>query len=69
MATSINSEAEIKYLTGELTFCMLACSTLSKLCSVPLPSDLACERKTPEEIEVPDDKLELMSNAAIAEVP
>jgi len=64
MATSINSEAEIKYLTGELTFCMLACSTLSKLCS-----DLACERKTPEEIEVPDDKLELMSNAAIAEVP
>jgi hypothetical protein len=55
-------------LSIALTFCLLACSTLSKLRSVPLPSGLACER-TPEDIDVPDDKLELLSIAIIAEVP
>jgi hypothetical protein len=56
-------------LSIALTFCLLACSTLSKLRSVPLPSGLACERRTPEDIDVPDDKLELLSIAIIAEVP
>jgi hypothetical protein len=51
------------------TFCLLACNTLSKLRSVPLPSDFVCERSTPEETDVPDDKLELLSIATIADVP
>lgn len=51
------------------TFCLLACNMLSKLRSVPLPSDLACERSMPDEIDVPDDILELLSIATIAEVP
>jgi len=38
-----------------VTFSLLASNTASKLRSVLLPSDLACER-TLEEIEVPDDK-------------
>lgn len=56
-------------LSIALTFCLLACNTLSRLRSVPLPSDLACDRSSPDEIELPDDKLELLSIATIAEVP
>ena len=51
------------------TFCLLACNMLSRLRSVPFPSDLACDRSIPEEIDVPDDILELLSIATIAEVP
>lgn len=56
-------------LSMAVTFCLLECNTLSKLRSVPLPSDFACDRSNPEERDVPVDKLELLSIATIAEVP
>jgi hypothetical protein len=59
----------LSMLSIAVTFCLLACNTLSRLRSVPLPRDFACESKRPEDRDVPDDKLEVLSIATIAEVP
>ena len=59
----------LSILSIAVTFCLLECNTLSKLRSVPLPSVFACESSTPDETDVPDDKLELLSIATMAEVP
>lgn len=58
----------LSILSIALTFCLLACNTLSRLRSVPLPSGFACD-SNPEERDVPDCKLELLSIATMAEVP
>lgn len=58
----------LSMLSIALTFCLLECKTLSRLRSVPLPSDFVCDI-SPTERDVPDCKLELLSIATIAEVP
>jgi len=58
----------LSMLSIALTFCLLACKTLSRLRSVPLLSDFVCD-SSPTERDVPDCKFELLSIATIAEVP
>lgn len=65
----LDKSKPLSKLSMAVTFCLLECNTLSKLRSAPLPSDFACERSKPEDTDVPDDKLELLSIATIAEVP
>jgi hypothetical protein len=56
-------------LSIAVTFCLLECNTLSRLRSVTLLRDFACDRSSPEDSDVPDCKLELLSIATIADVP
>ena len=56
-------------LSIAVTFSLLAFSTLSRLRSVLLDEDLDCDRKSADEIDVPEDKLVLLSIATMAEVP
>ncbi|KAK3032170.1 hypothetical protein RJ639_034995 [Escallonia herrerae] len=49
--------------------CRHSPSTLSRLRSVPLPADFACERKSPEDSDVPEGKLAFLSIATMADVP
>lgn len=60
----------LSMLSIAVTFCLLACRTLSRLRSVPLLRDFACERSNPEERDAfPEVKLALLFIATIAEVP
>lgn len=51
------------------TFCLLACSTLSKLRVVPVATGFICDRSNPEERDVAVGRLAVLSIATIAEVP
>ena len=50
------------------TFSLLECNTLSRLLSAPFPTVFVCESRLPDERDVPEAILVLLSIATIAEV-
>lgn len=49
------------------TFFLLPWSTLSRVPEASLPSDFACDFSSPDERDIPEGKLVLLSNAMMEE--